>query len=819
MRITKIFQLAVFSAVLSFGQCALVYNPFTNDWNCGGASGTVGGASNLTTVGAIPYVISSGVLGQNAANLAWDNTNLSLTVTAVNRIPIGRGGGDIANNTRVGVSALGANTTGTNNVAVGVSALSVNNTGINNTAVGFESLRDNSTGTSNTVIGFQSMALNSTGFSNSSVGRESLRSNTTGSANTALGRESLLSNTTGSNNTTNGFRAGVTATSANANTTGSNNVWIGTESGPASSTQRTNSVALGYRAVVNADNAGVLGTAGMQWSVGGQVAPAATLHVENTTASTGVTTSIVRAGAGQSTTSLLSVQNSVGTPYMTVNPVVSDVGTLGSESVSNSDFSTGPFTGWTAGAGWTYSSGAQHTSGTATLTQSFSITANNPYVVVVTITGRTAGSITIELGSGPASVTNAITANTTTALVSTSGGSQTLTITPTTDFDGTITAISVKIVNASNSNADFYDAGGSLFASVRGKASLSNTVFGSGSLRFNTTGIQNTAFGESTLIRNTLGLNNNAFGRLALAANLTGSSNTAIGRSALQENVRGSNNVAIGEAPLYNNISGAANIAIGSNALFANTIGSNNVAIGGTQTLASNISGTNNIAIGTAALSVNTASENTAVGRESLQNNTTGTRNVAVGYRALRSVTTGENNVGFGHLAGALNTGSLTTGSNNTFIGYNTGFSNTTQRSGSVAIGSSATVNADNAGVLGIAGMRWSVGGQVAPAATLHVENTTASTGVTTEFIRAGAGQSTNNLTEWQNSGGTALSYISSSGSFTTPFVQWLNSTEGTCDATTRGQLVMVQGGAGVADTFRVCAKDAADAYAWTALY
>lgn len=48
---------------------------------------------------------------------------------------------------------------------------------------------------------------------------------------------------------------------------------------------------------------------------------------------------------------------------------------------------------------------------------------------------------------------------------------------------------------------------------------------------------------------------------------------------------------------------------------------------------------------------------------------------------------------------------------------------------------------------------------------------------------------------------------------------QWRNGAEGTCDATTRGQVVMVQGGAGVADTFRVCAKDNADAYAWTALY
>ena len=59
------------------------------------------------------------------------------------------------------------------------------------------------------------------------------------------------------------------------------------------------------------------------------------------------------------------------------------------------------------------------------------------------------------------------------------------------------------------------------------------------------------------------------------------------------------------------------------------------------------------------------------------------------------------------------------------------------------------------------------------------------------------------------NSNGTILARIHT----------WANGTEGTCDATLRGQVVMVQGGAGVADTFRVCRKDAANAYAWTALY
>jgi competence protein ComGC len=40
-----------------------------------------------------------------------------------------------------------------------------------------------------------------------------------------------------------------------------------------------------------------------------------------------------------------------------------------------------------------------------------------------------------------------------------------------------------------------------------------------------------------------------------------------------------------------------------------------------------------------------------------------------------------------------------------------------------------------------------------------------------------------------------------------------------TCDSSQRGTIWVVQNGAGVADTASVCAKNAADSYAWTALY
>lgn len=39
---------------------------------------------------------------------------------------------------------------------------------------------------------------------------------------------------------------------------------------------------------------------------------------------------------------------------------------------------------------------------------------------------------------------------------------------------------------------------------------------------------------------------------------------------------------------------------------------------------------------------------------------------------------------------------------------------------------------------------------------------------------------------------------------------------EGTCDVSNRGRTVMTYGGSSVADTYRVCAKDSSDVYAWT---
>lgn len=118
------------------------------------------------------------------------------------------------------------------------------------------------------------------------------------------------------------------------------------------------------------------------------------------------------------------------------------------------------------------------------------------------------------------------------------------------------------------------------------------------------------------------------------------------------------------------------------------------------------------------------------------------------------------------------------------------------------------------AGTLGTATMLTRVS-----AGVFQVYDTTATTGASTFQVRAGAGQSTTPLFAWKNNGGANLGAVNGDGSVTVPYLIFVTGTEPTCDATTRSRVYVVEGGAGVADTARICKKDAGNAYAWTALY
>lgn len=219
--------------------------------------------------------------------------------------------------------------------------------------------------------------------------------------------------------------------------------------------------------------------------------------------------------------------------------------------------------GWTVNAGWTESPDDVfvHTSGTGTLTHSASITSGWKLQIAWTITGRTAGSVTIAVGGQSVAGQTATNTFGPTATATTA-----FTITPTTDFNGTISAVSLKRIIAGSTPVFVgKNSGGTVNLEIRG-GNLTNSFFtGISAGSYNTTGFNNTAISSSAMQSNTTGNNNTAISPSAMQSNTTGSRNLALGGSALYGNTTGSNNIAIGIQTLLF-VNGSGNIAIGDTA-------------------------------------------------------------------------------------------------------------------------------------------------------------------------------------------------------------------------------------------------------------
>jgi PKD repeat protein len=106
---------------------------------------------------------------------------------------------------------------------------------------------------------------------------------------------------------------------------------------------------------------------------------------------------------------------------------VADNPTIGSTELS-SGYSGTNWTG--SGLTWTHTTGS-----TAALTATVTNNATGGYRVIMTITGRTAGTVTVTLKGDPVTSTISATSTLYFNYFTTAG----LTITPTSDFDGTIT--------------------------------------------------------------------------------------------------------------------------------------------------------------------------------------------------------------------------------------------------------------------------------------------------------------------------------------------------------------------------------------------
>jgi hypothetical protein len=218
------------------------------------------------------------IIGGNfGAEDATFSGTLSTTPDAViNGVNVGKGGGSVATNVRVGNQTLTFNTTGSSNTSVGFSSLYFNTTGSLNTSIGTGSLQANTTGGSNTSVGVNSLLINTSGTQNTSTGASALFSNTIGNSNTAVGLQSsynnttgnvnvavglnsLFGNTTGTSNTALGHGAGHYITNdAAENSISNNSVFVGSQT-KAQANNQTNQIVIGHNAIGNGSNTVTIG--------------------------------------------------------------------------------------------------------------------------------------------------------------------------------------------------------------------------------------------------------------------------------------------------------------------------------------------------------------------------------------------------------------------------------------------------------------------------------------------------------------------------------------------------------------------------------
>jgi hypothetical protein len=322
----------------------------------------------------------------------------------------------------------------------------------------------------------------------------------------------------------------------------------------------------------------------------------------------------------------------------------SDSGQLGAELLT-----TG--TGDASWTGSSFATGYTHVAGsTTTLTSTLAGVVNTFYQITYTVTGRTAGSFTIAFGgftSGNLTATGAVGPRATTT--------DTLVITPTSDFNGTI-VLSIRVISASSASVSFSTSAGVVTNEIRiSNVSVNNT--------------QNTFFGSISGQRNTTGAQNVGIGRSAISSNTTGSQNTAIGHNSLSANTIGGINTAIGANALLANTTGGGNVAVGVNALVGTTTGNSNIGIG----------------------------------NFTLQNQTTANQNIAIGELTLFNLTSGSANTSIGHNSGRLQangSSTVTIANNSVFLGANTR-ANADNETNQIVIGHTAIGLGSNTTVIG----------------------------------------------------------------------------------------------------------------------
>jgi hypothetical protein len=341
------------------------------------------------------------------------------------------------------------------------------------------------------------------------------------------------------------------------------------------------------------DWVGTTWASGYQHTANTNVTPLMSLFVPTTTTSytmswtvtSRTTGSFVLTFGGYTSTSQTASGTATYTATTTAYPIITPTAdfngkivlsiTASSVEQLTGSYASAPTGSWT---GTSFLTGIQHTGSTADIVpfgSTASISNGAFYQASITVSDRTAGSVTMTYG-GLSS--GAISANNTTSIAqSATINTQQIRITPTIDFNGTVTASVKRITASTMATFVLKNSSGTVVYEQRASESNTNTFQGIDAGSLNTTGSNNIFQGQSAGKNNTTGSGNVFQGQTAGLNNTTGFNNFFQGRTAGLSTTTGSNNVFTGSAAGYSNTIGGNNLYQGFQAGFNNVNGSSNV--------------------------------------------------------------------------------------------------------------------------------------------------------------------------------------------------------------------------------------------------
>jgi hypothetical protein len=370
----------------------------------------------------------------------------------------------VATNTFFGMDVTGGAgvLSGGMNTAYGNDSVYNITSGDSNTAIGWRAAYGLTTGDYNTAVGDQSLLAVSSGVGNTAVGEIALGTVSTTSFNTGVGSDVLWQNT-GSYNTAVGANAGGN------NLTGDSNVFIGYAAGE-------DELGSNKLYIDNSDDATPLiygDFATDTVTINTTLSMAGNINMVGGATVDGVDISTLSAGSGNVTaagmttgyipvaTSTTGLTNSIISANSTNAEVNLILGAELAPAMTQAD--------WTEGANWTINDGAgtatRVASAVTTLVPTVAIvpTIGSRYQVTFTISGWTAGQVTVTLGG---IVSTPLQGNQNVHLFFSPYTTDNLIFTPDASFAGVITLVSVKAMTGGYLTVDndiySYDSRGHL---------------------------------------------------------------------------------------------------------------------------------------------------------------------------------------------------------------------------------------------------------------------------------------------------------------------------------------------------------------------